>query len=324
MPKGKEHIPEFIENMKSRFSKCLDPTLACKNDAIKAHSVQNANALSLIAEDNHVYELKMRITDGKPVCAFERVGRNNASTFPGLCAQHDTEIFRPIDTKPLATDDLEQLYLIAYRSVTRELHASMEGAMRIQRAYQFGIDTGKISGTDPSPAGIEATQHLLKAWSVWKYRYKYFDKDLVRSNFGNIKHSLFKIRNEQPILAASSFFSVDFKPWGKAFAAVTVNVVPISPTETVVVFSYPSEHSGPVRRYIAPIIMAEGQKQKYELSYLLVNRAENFFVSPRAVDHWSEDKRKHIETCFVATTDTSRSLDRTPELMLFNVADCGV
>ena len=323
VPKDMAKVHDFYATMKSRFTKCLDPTLTCEHDAIKAHSVQNANALSLIGEDNHVYELKMRNTGGEPVCVFQKVGRNNASTFTGYCQQHDTEIFRPIDTKPLATDDLEQLFLIAYRSVTRELHATMEGAMRVQGAYQNLVATGKDSGTEPSPAAVEATQHFLKAWGVWKYRYKYFDKDIFRSRFGNIKHSIFKIENEQPILTASSFFSVDHKPWGKPFAAVIVNVVPTSPTETVVIFSYASEHSGKARKYVAPVILAEGQEQKYELSYLLVNRAENFFVSPRVINHWSDEKRKHIETSFFSTVVAGEVLDRAPELMLFDTADRG-
>lgn len=323
MPKDTTKISEFLETMKPRYTKCLDPTLTCGNDAIRAHSVQNANALSLIAEDNHVYELKMRITLGEPVCAFQKVGRNNASTFTGMCGQHDTEIFRPIDTKPLATDDPEQLFLIAYRSVTRELHVVLEGAMRIQSAFLNRVAQGEASSTEPSSADAQAIGHFLKAWSVWKYRYKFFDKALVEGRFGNIKHSIFKIEDEQPILAASSFFSVDQKRWGRPFAAVIVNVVPTSSTETVVIFSYADEHSGKARRYVAPIMLAKAQRQKYELSYLILNRAENFFVSPRAIDCWPDEKRKHIETSFYSTVVPGVTLDRVPELMLFDSTDRG-
>lgn len=319
MPKDMAKVAEFFATMRLRYTRCLDPTLTCEHDAIKAHSVQNANALSLIEEDNHVYELKMRLTDGEPVCAFQKVGRNNASTFTGFCGQHDTEIFQPIDTKPIATDDLEQLFLIAYRSVTRELHTVLEGAARIQNL----VANEEVLGTEPSLAAVEARQHYLKAWGVWKYRNKYFDNDLVQRRFGNIKHSIFKIESERPILTASSFFSVDLKPWGKPFAAVIFNIVPTSPMETVVIFSYASEHSGKARKYVAPVILAEGQEQKYELSYLLVNRAENFFISPRAIHRWSDKKKKHIETAFISSAVPGVPLDRAPELMLFGTADRG-
>lgn len=94
-------------------------------------------------------------------------------------------------------------------------------------------------------------------------------------------------------------------------------MVPTSLTETVVIFSYAGEHSKKVKNYVAPIILAKGQEQKYELSYLLLNRAENFFVSPREVDCWSIGKRKHIETAFVSTIFGGSALERTPELMLF-------
>lgn len=93
----------------------------------------------------------------------------------------------------------------------------MEAAARFQKAYQNHVAAGNISDTELSHYRFEAKRHRLKARSVLKYRYRYFDRDLVRSRFSNIKHSIFKTENELPVLAASSFFSVDFKPWGKPF-----------------------------------------------------------------------------------------------------------
>lgn len=315
--KERSNLADFFKMMKRGLSKCLDPTLACPNSAIRAHSVQNATALSFIEESNHVCELKMRILNGSPVCAFEKVGRNNASTFTGLCSKHDTEIFLPIDTKPLDINNKEQLFLIAYRSVTRELHVVMEGAARIQGAYQTLVATGKIPSDRMTPQGLEATQHLLKAWGVWKYRYRYFDKDLANRQFDNIKHSIFKIENEKPILAASSFFSVEDKPWGQSFPAAILNVIPTADLETVVIFSYADEHSGKVRKYISSIILAKDREKKYELSYMLLNRAENFFMSPAAVQSWPEDKKRFIEASFFSTAQQVAEINRDPRLMLF-------
>ncbi|MDG4602462.1 MAG: hypothetical protein P9C48_08335 [Defluviicoccus sp.] len=290
MSQNKKAISDFTKLIKWQPSKCLDPTMSCQAQAIRAHSVQNATSLAIISENDHVYELKPRIINGEPSCMFHRVGRNEASTFLGMCNQHDTEIFKPIDTKPLEVDDSEQLFLLAYRAVTRELHAAIAGAMRLQRNYRDSFSRLKPLEIANTLEGEVAAVHTLKAWGIWKYRSTYFDIDLGRKMFKNIKHTTIKIRNEKPVIAASSLFSVDNKPWGRPFAGVTLNIVPTNESETLAIFSYPRKHSGRVRKYIARIVLSSASCQKYELSYMLLNKTENFFVSPRAISHWSDEK----------------------------------
>lgn len=301
MQKQNQNVSEFFEIMKVDFHKCLWPTLQCENKAIKAHSVQNASSLDLIAEKNHVSALGMRIDDGEPNCYFAKIGRNKASTFTGFCSDHDTDLFKPIDTKTLSLSDDEQLFLIAYRSVSRELHAVMESAMRLQTALVKKIEAGEISKDAPSPMMIGATQHMLKAWGVWKHRYKFYDLAWSKKQFKKITHSSFIIENRKPVLASSSFFSVDKKAWGKEFAAVTLNVIPLTDSETAVIVSYPKEQSGLARRYVSSIFTKSGEERLQALSHLLIDRAENFFVSPSHVENWTDEKRKTIETQFVGT-----------------------
>lgn len=317
MEDGKPEISDFFKTMKVRFEKCLEPSLSCADKAINAHSVQNATSLGLIADDNHVYELRMRVKNGSPQCAFESVGRNQASTFPGFCGRHDTEIFKPIDTKPLSLVDAEQLFLIAYRSVTRELHTVMEAAMRLQTTLERQISAGVVPKDEPSAAMMEATAHMMKAWGVWKYRLEFYDQPFAKSRFGEVLHSTFVIEGRKPVLAASSFFSVDDKAWGKRFAAVTLNVIPQSETASAVIVSYPKEQSGKARRYVAPIFLKNGEERLSALSHMLVNRAENFFVSPSHVDAWAGAKRTAIEEAFVATAIGGQPPKPSPDLMLF-------
>lgn len=130
-----KRIGDFTKALKAGYSKCLDPTMQCAETAIKAHTVQNATAMSFIEENGHVSTVRVQLRNGEPACRFAKVGRNDASTFTGLCGRHDTEMFKPIDTKELSLDDSEQLFLIAWRAVTRELHATLEGASRIQSTY---------------------------------------------------------------------------------------------------------------------------------------------------------------------------------------------
>ncbi len=270
---------DFFALLKWRFNKCLEPTFTCSQDAIEAHSVQRKGALSLIAVDGHVYQLQGRITGDELGASLKKVGLRRASTFSGFCNAHDTDIFRPIDTKPLSAGDPEQLFLLAYRSVTKELHALMQAAMQMQQANELLVTTGRASSDVPNPAGWEAIEKFNLSWIVWKYRYEHYDQNMSAGRYRNVAHSWFVITHQEPVVAASTFFFVDQKRYGQPFAAVCTNVVPLSDQQTMVVFSYDKSHSSKARKYIAPIMMSKGEDQRYELSLLLLNKAENFHIS---------------------------------------------
>ncbi len=315
---------DFFKLSKAKYEKCLDPLLSCTKNPIRAHSVQNATALSHIEEENHVYEMKFNIENERPVVALKLVGRNHASTFKGLCAEHDNQIFRPIDDRRLDERDREQLFLIAYRSVIRELHAVLEGAMKIQSAYLQLAERGDVPKDRPSAPGGEAAQHMLKAWAVWRYRYRFFDKPLITRSFNNVRHLKFAVEGKPPVIASSSFFSMDFKHWGQPFPALILNLIPTGPDRTLVLFSFAEKHSQRAARYLAKLLRSNGAKKEYELSCLMLDRAENFFVSPRAVNCWSPEKRVEIQTAFSQdffgpNPLSNAPLVRTPLLNLFDV-----
>src|SRR5689334_8203934 len=121
----------------SRLERCLEPREECEAKAIKAHSIAKSSVLNQLCEDNHVVmPVARQQSDAPPTVEFRRVGKNTASTFTGLCARHDNQIFRPIDDFSFDVLNPEHLFLLAYRSVLNELHAVMQGAARIQVAYQ--------------------------------------------------------------------------------------------------------------------------------------------------------------------------------------------
>ncbi len=313
-PKSKEF---FFNTMKRRYNRCLEPALQCEKKSIRAHSIQRATALSLIAKEGHVHELKLSIKKDASVVELSTVGIGYASTFPGFCSEHDSEIFRPLDTKPFAIGDKEQLFLLAYRSVTRELHATLEGASRVQSSYLNLIEHGKVTGDVSSPVGMEALSHWLKAWRVWRYRYDHFEQNFAKGDFGNIRHIHFFIRDMLPVLAASSFFSAELKAWGEPFAAIIVNVVPLSAQETVVVFSFARSQGAKVVQYLRPITTSGGKKKLYELSYLLIDRAENFYLAPSMVETWSSEKISEIEHAFLQEFFGKGDPKRSSRLDLF-------
>jgi hypothetical protein len=120
-----ENIQIFVQAQKKTYQKCLYGDLKCDGKPIDAHSIQNANVLELIQTDGHVLMPDFRLVNGEPKLEFVKIGRNDASTFTGLCSKHDTELFKSIDTEPLEVDNFEHLRQLAYRSVMREFHTHL-------------------------------------------------------------------------------------------------------------------------------------------------------------------------------------------------------
>lgn len=111
------------------------------NHVIRAHSIQNNNQLSDIAEDGHVYMLDGNFTSlsrnsGK--VSFTTKGINQASTFYGFCGHHDNETFKPIDDFPLEPSD-EQIALHIYRCVCKETYEK-------ENALELHSEVAKITG----------------------------------------------------------------------------------------------------------------------------------------------------------------------------------
>ncbi len=312
-----EQKARFYEAIKQKFNKCLCPDMVCEKPAIRAHSVQKATALSFIEDAQHVYGLKMTFRGDEPVCEFEKIGRNNASTFTGFCNQHDTEIFRPIDTKPLDLEDTEQLFLIAYRSVTRELHAVFEGAAKLMHVHESNVKLGLVNANDPTVSAFAPVEAIFKAWLTWRYRCDHYDINLLKGRYTEIKHSIFTISGRPAVLASSSFFPTVENPRDNRKPRIALNMIPLSDNETAVIFSYPKAQSGNARKYIAPVMLKNGEDRLLALSTLALDTTENFFLRPSHVDSWSPEKKAFIQEAYFSTIKKGAYLEPQSEYMLF-------
>ncbi|MBB3946982.1 hypothetical protein GGQ73_002946 [Rhizobium skierniewicense] len=311
------HKGLFFEAINQKFNKCLCPDMGCEKPAIRAHSVQKSTALSFIEEDKHVYGLKINFAGAKPVCEFERVGRNNASTFTGFCNRHDTEIFRPIDTKLLDLENAEQLFLIAYRSLTRELHAILEGAAKLQFTHETNVKLGLVNPNDRTMSAIAPVEAMHKAWMTWRYRLDHYDTNMLKGRFGEITHSIFVISDRAAVLASSSFFPTIENPKDNKMPRIALNMIPLSGSETAVIFSYPKAQSANARKYIAPVMLKRGEERLLALSTLALDTTENFFLRPSHVDSWSAEKKNLIQESYFSTVTKGAFLKAQPEYMLF-------
>jgi hypothetical protein len=311
-------LGRFFATHNWKFGKCLEPSLECDGAAIRAHSIQNAGALDLLAEDGHVVTPSISVSAAGPEIVFKRVGRNNASTFTGMCGAHDAALFRPIDTQALDLANAEQSFLLAYRSVTRELHAVMEAAGKVQTAYKDRIERGLDDPTKMSPAALTATANLLKAYETYEYRRIHFDAVLETRAFGDVVHDVIEFDDQKPVLALSSMFSFLDLPGPEDFARCVLNVVaPLSPTKTAVIFSYAKGDAAPVRARLDRILKGNGAYQRYELSRLILEHIENFVLAPSHVEGWGEARARKIILAFHTNVIGGGSVPEDSDMMLF-------
>lgn len=106
---------------KLRFP-CLHP--GCGKLGISSHSQQKEGQLRTIAKNGLVYALKRNTVfltkhlPAEPSVPLTRIGIAEASAFWGYCAEHDRDIFAPIERKELIPDDPEQASLFFLRAMS--------------------------------------------------------------------------------------------------------------------------------------------------------------------------------------------------------------
>jgi hypothetical protein len=308
-------IRTMFELRGTRFSRCFAPGVDCKNDAIRAHSVQNARVMDLLSEDGHVVAPHLRLHKRKPPSVeFARTGRNWATTFTGLCAAHDQQLFAPIENQKLDFTSPQHLFLLSYRAVQFEAHATAQAGWQIQQMYQKRVKLGVDPGDRPSESGLFATERLIVAYETHMYKAT-FDQDYLGQQYSNVEHDIFRLSVSRPTIAASALFNLTEVGGDTVYVALTI--VPASETETIALLSYRKAHAARARSKLKEITKSSGQTQKYRLSRRLLHNCQNFIISPSYYRSWSNTKRFTIIEFFRRTVLEDDLAFNDPDLMLF-------
>jgi hypothetical protein len=313
-----EDIQRFVTAQKEDYKRCLPPSMDCEDEPIRAHSIQNARVLDLVQTDGHVLMPRYKLVRGELKLEFAKVGRNDATTFKGLCAKHDSELFKEIDTKPLDVDNCVQRRQLAYRSVMREMHTELANAERAWATHaQICESEGEV---DPNETVTNASRLYLefnkKAQDVFRYRAKHFDKPAEAGKAADLRHLIIEMDNQKPVLAASSLFSTEFTADGEMIGP-TLNIVPLNATKTVAIISYPAEQQVAIKASLANVFNAGEKTLKYELAKLVIQRVENFTLSPAHYNSWTEAKRARVLREFEASLPEPKEIPDHADLNIF-------
>jgi len=291
--------------------------MTCKNTAIKAHSVQNSKILENLIDNGHVCTFTHKLIQNSfPKIEFGLLGRNEATTFTGLCSTHDNELFSTIDKDRIDLKNNEHLFLLAYRTIYKGLYATMDAAFKIQIAYLQKIDLGIDPGDKQTIACELATSRLMISHQTWLYKTQ-FDNILLNRYYDLICHDTFIINLKEPTIAVSSLFTIDKFLVDNYILRIVLNVLPVSKTKTYIIFSYLKQHATAAQAVLDKILNSTDSYQLYEISRLILNHCENFVLSPTYVKSWSSSKKDTITKFFKDTIFEGNYDFHSPELYLF-------
>jgi hypothetical protein len=274
-----------------KYIQCLEPREACTRRSIQAHSIQNGAILEMLQHDGHVVmpRLKLDLSSG-PSVRFELVGRNKATTFTGLCADHDTSIFAPIETASIDVKNELHLFLLAYRAVLKETHITIEGAIKNQLAFQEKVRLGLIPGDRQTPDGLRATDFLVNCYETYLYK-REFDQIYLGEDFHKLHHHTVFLKHTAPTIAANSLLaSADNVQNPSETERIALNIFPEA-QGTHVVFSYLSRQEPFVKAHLSDILNAAGHRRLYLISTFVLRNCENFVIAPKYFETIPDESR---------------------------------
>lgn len=262
----------------------------CSGQIIRSHTVQRRRGLAALAEDGHVISIKAafeNIFRNQGAIVPSEVGVRSASTFMGFCNRHDTEMFRPIETEPVAitaqTGFLLSFRALAYeyftkRSAIRKLEIQRESdkgepfetQVRIQEysnVYEQGLGLGM--------ADLER----------WKAEY---DEAFLKQRFDAFRFYCVGFSDTLPIVGCGAFhpeFDFEGRPLQKlgrgpaTFEHVTYNLTVLNGRSLAVLGWYEGDN-GPAATFAMSFVNVPAIEKAEAIIRLAFEHIENIYLKP--------------------------------------------
>ncbi|MBI5839929.1 MAG: hypothetical protein HZB19_07480 [Chloroflexi bacterium] len=281
----------FFKNIKTTLKRCWAPNGICHSKPIKAHSIQNSRVFEILSLNGHVIMPKEKIIHkGEDLIVdFVEIGRNEASTFTGLCGKHDKELFSPIDDFEIDVSNNQQLFLIAYRSVLKKFHSLALTARGTEKIYEDQVKVGRATRDlgDPS-LNLMMNQYML-AWAAYRYK-EIYDEAYLACQYDIVSHGKFSFKHKKPTVAISALYWLEIaKPNSTQVPWIALNVFPTQ-TETYVVFSYLVEDAEYVKSEIEGMLNASVKRRLWQLSERIIGLSITHKLGKGEVDYGESTK----------------------------------
>jgi hypothetical protein len=197
----------------------------------------------------------------------------------------------------------------------KEMHTCLQEGGRFFALEAANIKSGVTKPNTRNAAGEMAIVYSEKARRVFRYRSQNFDIPILEGKDPPVEHHIIEIDDQAPTVAVSSLFGVGDKQNGDIIG-VMLTVVPVSVTKTVAIISYATSEADAVKEAL-PDLFDENSDKKKGLSGTILQRVENFTLSPTFYDGWTEEKKKAVVKYFNDSALTGEAPPADADISLF-------
>lgn len=190
--------------------------IQCSKNIIESHTLSKSGSLKTIMDsENKVYGVNLSFdalikNDG--IFGVRKFGINEASTFLGFCSEHDKSLFSIFEDNPIIPTK-EQLCLLSYRSVCRELYTKENEADTTLSEHLMNLNEFKESSmTSYMRKALERRKILLDiGLSELKRTYQELNNIITNKNFDDLEYFIINLSSPAYVLCSGAIVpNLDF------------------------------------------------------------------------------------------------------------------
>jgi len=313
-----------IEKVRS-VRMCLHPeagTASCRAGIIRAHSVQES-VLRMIATDGHVYGWNRHtaalLNNGGNV-TLARIGVNDASTFTGMCGHHDDATFAPLE-KRVFTATPEQCFLLAYRSVCRELFVRRcrPGVIDVMRSMDHGKSLEAQAYIQTYASAFSQGSQLGN--DDLECHKTHYDKVLTAGDFDELKSLVIWLKHVPGIMCSGLTYpecDFDGNQLQRLDSPGRLDLLTFSSIGCAdggaVVFSWLRNSDDACQRFVDSLLRLPQALIPHAFARFLFGFCENIFISPSWWESLSQNDREGLRLRM--QTEASPDVPPSPDCLM--------
>lgn len=231
---------------------------------------------------------------------YKRIGLKQASTFTGFCAQHDAEMFRPLETQPFIASK-EQLFLLAYRALSKEIYAKRFALRSIPLLRKGDVGREPLEQVNLQRYLYLHEQVLSLSLRDLETSQNDYQGTFLAGDYESFSAYLI-FTDTVPGFAVSGGIHPEFDFQGKAIQDLatpdfldftTYTVLPLQPSG-VIALIWDSKRAKSCHKLAASLDALQKEDIPNAIVRFTYEHFENSYASPRWWEALREDQRQHL------------------------------